>query len=125
MALYAVLFGSLRREARARDASRRAGYLQLSAVLGGLWLLYPIIVLLGPTAPASGPAPPKRPASPVVDLLAKVGYGLLFLAASKRDADGDLERGEVSPAVVSTHAVPSGAGRLHAHQDAEELTARQ
>lgn len=108
LAAYAVLFGPLRREARARDASRRRGYLQLSAVLAVLWLLYPVIVLLGPHGTGVWSSTTETACITVVDLLAKVGYGLLFLAASERDADHDLEHGEVTPAVVSTHSVPSG-----------------
>jgi bacteriorhodopsin len=112
LALYVALFGPLRQEAQARDSSRRSGYLHLSAVLGGLWLLYPIIVLLGPHGTGVWSNRTETAFLTVVDLLAKVAYGLLFIAASKRDADGDLNRGEVTPAVLSTHTVPSGVGPL-------------
>ena len=110
VALYAVLFGPLRKEAAARDDSRRSGYLRLSAVLAGLWLLYPVIVGLGPNGLGRWSSTTETGCITVVDLLSKIGYGLLFLAASRRDADGDLERGEVAPVLVSTHAVPSDAG---------------
>jgi bacteriorhodopsin len=109
VALYAVLFGPLRKEAEARDESRRHGYLTLSATLAALWLAYPVIVLLGPHGTGIWSNRTETALITVVDLLAKVGYGLLFIAASKRDADGDLERGEVEPVPEPTHAVPSDA----------------
>lgn len=110
VAVYVVLFGQLRAEAMARDDSRRDGYLRLSAVLAGLWLLYPVIVGLGPNGLEVWTPTTETACLTVLDLVAKIGYGLLFLAASRRDADGDLERGEVAPVLVSTHAVPSPAG---------------
>jgi len=107
LALYAVLFGPLRKEAMARDESRRRGYLTLSAILAGLWLAYPVIVLLGPHGTGIWSNVTETACITVVDLLAKVGYGLLFIAASKRDADGDLARGDVEPVPELTHPAPS------------------
>ena len=44
----------------------------------------------------------------VLDLTAKVVYGFIAMGGSRRATDGDLARGEASPASVSTHAIPSG-----------------
>lgn len=47
----------------------------------------------------------------VVDLVAKVAYGLVFSRDSTTIAAADLRRGEVVPAPVVEHPVPSDAQR--------------
>jgi bacteriorhodopsin len=110
LALYMALFAPLRREAQARDEQRRHSYLTSSVVLAVLWLLYPVIVLLGPDGVGSWSPTVTTGTITVVDLLAKVGYGLLLVRFSKADADGDLARAEVTAAPVTSHGVPSHTG---------------
>ncbi|HEX8509575.1 MAG TPA: bacteriorhodopsin [Propionibacteriaceae bacterium] len=110
LALYAALFGPLLTEARARDSDRRASYVSNTVVLAVLWLLYPVVVLLGPDGTGVWSATTNTACLAVVDLLSKIGYGFLTTATTKKVADADLAKGEVSPALTTTHGVPSDAG---------------
>lgn len=110
LAVYAALFGPLLREARARDPERRFSYLSNTVVLAVLWLLYPVIVLLGPDGAGIWSATTSTAWITVVDLLSKIGYGFLTTATTRKVADADLAKGEVSPALITTHSVPSHAG---------------
>lgn len=110
VALYAALFGPLLAEARARDPERRASYLSNTVVLAVLWLLYPVVVLLGPDGTGVWTATTHTACLAVIDLLSKIGYGFLTTFTTKKVADADLAKGDVSPALISTHGVPSHAG---------------
>lgn len=111
LVVYAALFGPLLKEAKARDKERRASYGSNVVVLAVLWLLYPIIVLLGPDGTGLWSATTNTAGLAVVDLLSKIGYGFLTTATTKKVADADLAKGEVSPALITTHGVPSSAGQ--------------
>ena len=109
LAVYYILFGPMRTEAEARDPARRRAYARNLPILSGLWLLYPVVVLLGPDglkvwSPAAATA-----CITILDLVAKVGYGFVSYAGSKQITDEDIRRGEVEAARISTHSVPSGA----------------
>lgn len=108
LAVYAALFGPLRREASLRDGARRRAYGRNALVLAVLWLIYPVVVGLGPHG--AGVISPTTETGwiAVVDLLAKVAYGLIFSHDSKIIATGDLHRGEVVAEPVVEHTVPSG-----------------
>lgn len=110
LAVYAALFGPLLVEAKARDNERRASYASNVLVLAVLWLLYPVIVLLGPDGAGVWSATTNTACLAVVDLLSKIGYGFLTTATTKKVADADLASGDVSPALITTHGVPSHAG---------------
>lgn len=109
VAVYATLFGPLRREARERDAVRSATYARNVVVLAGLWLLYPVFDLLGANGLRVWGPVITTGAITVLDLVAKVGYGLLATAGTKKITDHDLASGLVEPAPVTTESVPSGA----------------
>ncbi len=104
-----VLFGPLRQGAMARDAERRAGYIRNLGILTVLWLLYPVVVILGPDQVQFWGATFTTACTTAIDLVAKVGYGFISMAGGRKVTDADLARGEVSPASISTHSVPSGA----------------
>ena len=111
LAVLWVLFVPLMEEARARDQVRRDAYVRNVILLTVLWLIYPLLVLAGPDgygviAPALATA-----ALTVLDLVAKVAYGLVAMVGSKAVTSADLIRGEVSAAEIVTHAVPSGSLR--------------
>ena len=108
LAVYATLFGPLRREALARDAVRSAVYRRDVVVLAVLWLGYPVVDLLGNNGIQAVGALLTTAVITVLDLAAKVGYGVLAIQGSHRVADHDLASGSVEPAPVSTEAVPSG-----------------
>jgi bacteriorhodopsin len=110
LAVLVILFGALRIEAGQRDPERRAAYGRNVAVLTVLWLVYPIVVVLGPDGLQLWSATLATACITILDLVAKVGYGLLAAAGSKRITDADLGRGETAAAPVSSHSVPSGRG---------------
>ena len=107
-AVYYILLLPLMKEATMRDGERRNAYRRNLPILGILWLLYPIFVILGPDGVGTWSATVATAAIVILDLTAKVVYGFIAMGGSKRITDADLARGEVSPAMVSTHAVPSG-----------------
>ncbi len=117
LAVLWALFVPLMEEARARDQVRRDAYVRNAILLTVLWVLYPVIVLLGPDGtgllgPNSLIGPTVATAAlTVLDLVAKVGYGVLAMFGSKAVASADLIRGELQAAEIATHAVPSGALR--------------
>jgi bacteriorhodopsin len=108
VAVYVALFGPVRREALARDHERRVGYASSLLVLAVLWLLYPLVVLLGPDGTGVWSPVLTTGSLTVIDLLSKLGYGYLAVRASERVADADLARGDVAPAPVTTESTPSG-----------------
>ena len=111
LAVYYILLGPLRKEAMARDEARSRAYTRNMPVLGVLWLLYPIVVVLGPDGLGRWSPVLATACITILDLVAKVGYGLLSAAGSKVITDGDLSRNEVEAAPAPIHAVPSGAPR--------------
>ena len=109
LAVYYILFGPMKAEAEARDMARRSTYARNLPILSGLWLLYPIVVLLGPDGLKIWSPVLATACLTILDLAAKVGYGLVSMGGSKQIADEDIRRGEVEAAEISTHSVPSGA----------------
>ena len=109
LAVYATLFGPLLREARARDDVRRSAYLRSAVVLAVLWLVYPVVDLLGNNGIQAVGALVTTAVLTVTDLLAKVAYGFLSTHGTSRVAEHDLAVGAIEPAPVSSEAVPSSA----------------
>lgn len=107
VAVYATLLGPLRREACARDAVRRAVYARTSLLLAVLWLLYPVIDLLGDNGLRVWSPVLTTASLTVVDLAAKIAFGFVAIAGSSKVADHDLAAGRVTPVEVHTRAVPS------------------
>lgn len=108
LAVYYVLFGPMRAEAQMRDEQRRSAYNRNVVILSVLWLLYPIVVIFGPDGLQTWTATFATACITILDLTAKVGYGFISMAGSKKITGSDLQRGHVSDAAISTHAVPSG-----------------
>jgi len=79
-------------------------------VLAGLWLVYPVLDLLGPSGAGVWSSTVVTACFTVLDLLAKVAYGFLTTVSSARVAEHDLAAGEVTGAPVTTESVPSGQG---------------
>jgi bacteriorhodopsin len=111
LAVLAALLGPLRREAARRDPARRGAYRRNTLVLVVLWCVYPVVVALGPHGAGVIGATTETGWIAVVDLLAKVGYGLLWSRDSSRITADDLRHGEVVPPPVVDHPVPSDGQR--------------
>lgn len=111
LAVLWVLFVPLREEALGRDQVRRDVYSRNVAILTVLWLLYPVLVLLGPDGLGMWPAALATPAIAILDLVAKVAYGIVAMFGSRQVTTADLIRDEVSSVEIATHAIPSGALR--------------
>ena len=122
-AVYYILLLPMMKEASMRDGERRSAYRRNLPILGVLWLLYPIFVIFGPDGVGYWSPTVATAAIVLLDLTAKVVYGFIAMGGSKRTADADLARGEVAPAMVSTHTVPSGMpapGELVGHVGSRE-----
>lgn len=115
LAVYYILLGPLRNEAQARDEARSRAYARNMPVLGILWLLYPIVVVLGPDGLGTWSPVLATACITVLDLVAKVGYGFMAAAGSKVITDDDLRRNLVQPAPEAVHAVPSSAPKPVPH----------
>ena len=118
LAVYYILFGAMRKEASARDSERSSAYNRNVLILSCLWLLYPVFVFFGPDGIYAWSATFTTAAIVILDLTSKVVYGFIAMGGSRKITDGDLARNEVSSAMISTHAVPSGApapGELVGH----------
>lgn len=107
-AVHYILLLPLIKEASASDAERRGAYRLNLPILGILWLVYPVFVVFGPDGLGLCSPTLATAAIVVLDLTAKIVYAFIAMGGSRRETDGDLARGEVSPASISTHAIPSG-----------------
>lgn len=97
LAVLATLLGPLRREAGRRDQHRRDAYRRNTLVLVVLWCVYPVVVGLGPHGLGVVGSTTETGWITVVDLLAKVGYGLLWSRDSSRIAVDDLSGRSAGP----------------------------
>ncbi len=94
-----AIFGPLRRAAAARSPEHAALYQRLVAVLTVLWFVYPVVWALGTEGSEVIGLSAEVGIFAVVDLLAKVGFGLLLILGLSR-----------LPASYAT-SEPIGAGR--------------
>lgn len=108
LGVYYVLLGPMRQEAQSRDDARRKAYTRNLPILGILWLIYPIVVILGPDGLKLWSATLTTACITVLDLVAKVGYGFIAAQGSRLAADGDLVRKQVEQVPIMSSAVPSG-----------------
>ena len=79
VAVLAILWGPIRREARERG--REAAYVRLAGLLSVLWLLYPVIWALGEEGLRTMAGDVETVCFTVVDIAAKVVFGILSLRA--------------------------------------------
>jgi len=111
LAVSVTLFGPLRREAARRDDRRRRAYVRNTAILAALWGVYPIVVALGPHGAGVVTATIETGWIAVVDLLAKVAYGLLWSFDSSKITDDDLRRDTITRVPVTDDPVPTDGQR--------------
>jgi bacteriorhodopsin len=93
LGVYYVIWGpQMQANARERD-DIRASYRRHSAVLSVLWLVYPIVLAVAPDGANVISDSLSVLAIAIVDLAAKVVYGLMTIAADKSATDRDLTEG--------------------------------
>ena len=77
LAVYYVLWGPLLRMAKARSMEAGKIYQRNAAILSVLWLAYPVVFYLGSEGISVVAISVELAAFAILDLLAKVGYGVL------------------------------------------------
>ena len=93
LAVYYVIWGPLRREAGQQRADVRATYTTNAALLSIIWLIYPLILLVDPEGLHWIGSTAEVACIAILDLTAKVAYGLFSATKHARIADADLAEG--------------------------------
>ena len=96
LGVYYVIWGpQMQANALERD-DIRASYKRHAAILTALWLIYPIVLALAPDGANLLSDPMSVLAIAIVDVVSKVVYGLMTIAADKSATDRDLASGETA-----------------------------
>jgi bacteriorhodopsin len=82
----AIIWGPVRRMAQAQGDATAALYNRLLLVLTVLWLIYPVLWILGTEGTASISLNAEVIVFTIIDLSAKVGFGLLLVLGLKKMA---------------------------------------
>ena len=85
LAVYYVLWIPLMRGARARGAQEAKVYTRNASILSVLWLIYPVVFLVGTEGLSIVALGVELAAFAILDLLAKVAYGLLASVEHKTE----------------------------------------
>lgn len=94
LGVYYVLWGpNLQANAQERDDTRST-YRREAGLLSVLWLVYPVVLALAPDGLAIISDPASVLAIAVLDVVAKVVYGLMTIRADGKATDRDLAEGE-------------------------------
>jgi len=99
LAVYYVIWGPLAEENRRETPSVQAAWRRNAAILSVIWFLYPVVLLLDPEGVRWIGAGLTTALIAVLDLAAKVAYGLLAAATSRKLTDETLagmRRGDAS-----------------------------
>jgi bacteriorhodopsin len=105
LAVLAIVWGPVRTAATAHGGETAALYNRLLLVLTALWFVYPVLWILGTEGTATLSINAEVVTFAVIDLTAKVGFGLLLVTGVKRF--GTV--GEPSRASVGQSASAPGA----------------
>lgn len=88
-AILAIIVGPMRRDASARGHDHRALYTRLLTTLVVLWFVYPLVWVAGTEGLGAISLSQEVAIFAVVDILAKVGFGLLLVTGSATLRDKD------------------------------------
>lgn len=102
LAILWLLFGPVMREAKQQRNATGELYVKLTTVLVGLWFVYPVLWLLGTEGVGAISLGAEVGVFAVVDLSAKVGFGLLLVTGVKRLASSPSEVRDDIPAPART-----------------------
>ncbi|WP_174280545.1 bacteriorhodopsin, partial [Sphingomonas bacterium] len=108
--IYVGLWGPLRSEATKSGPRAAALYTTNASILSVVWFAYPVIFLLGSEGIKAIDATTTGALYTIVDVFAKVAYGIWSMAGTRRKITADLAAGEVPehdlrPAPVAYHQV--------------------
>lgn len=84
VAVLVVIWGPVRKAAVAQGPATAALYAKLLGILTALWLIYPVLWLLGTEGTGAISLDTEVAVFTVIDLLAKVGFGLVLVVGVKR-----------------------------------------
>jgi len=84
----AIVWGPVRAMAAEAGGETAALYSKLLAVLTALWFIYPVLWLLGSEGTGAISLNAEVAVFAVIDLLAKVGFGLVLVTGAKKLTDG-------------------------------------
>lgn len=101
--IFRITWGPLRRIASAQGPELGATYTRVAGALTALWVLYPLIWMLGPSGQGIIGQTPETLGFVVVPILSKVGFSLLDLSELRK-------LGERRPAPGATHPTVHAAG---------------
>ena len=102
LAVLYVVWGPVRASAKAQGADVAALYDKLLFILTGLWVIYPVLWLLGTEGSSTISLDSEVAIFAVIDLLAKVGFGLVLVIGVKRLASRGSAGQETSkPATIA------------------------
>lgn len=106
LAVYYVIWGPLLEENRKERADVQATFKRNGAILSAIWFVYPLVLLVGTDGLKMISPTLTTAAIAVLDIAAKVVFGLMAVAARARIVDRDLgEPGQV--AVRATVVAPA------------------
>jgi len=93
LAVVWLIFGPVMREARGQAGGATALYGRLTYTLAGLWFIYPVLWLLGTEGTGTIGLNTEVAIFALLDLSAKVGFGLLLVTGVKRLATSPSTEG--------------------------------
>ena len=104
LGVYYVIWGpQLQANASERD-DIRSSYRRHAAILTALWLVYPVVLALAPDGARVISDPLSVLSIAIVDVVSKVVYGLMTIAADRSATDRDIAEGRAAPGRVGQPA---------------------
>lgn len=101
LAVLIVIWGPVRASAKAQGGDVGALYDKLLFILTGLWFIYPVLWLLGTEGTETISLNSEVAVFAVIDLLAKVGFGVVLVTGVKKLTAGESAGERTPEAAVS------------------------
>ena len=124
LAIYYVIWGPLREEAEHQREDVRSTYKANATILSVIWFIYPVILLIDPEGLRWIGSTASVACIAILDLTAKVAYGLFSTARHSSIAEADVAEG-ANPR-TSLHAtdsiVPVGGETRVRHSSAARVS---
>ena len=101
LAVLVVVWGPVRASAKAQGGGIAALYDRLLFILTGLWFVYPVLWLLGTEGTETISLNSEVAVFAVIDLLAKVGFGVVLVTGVKSLMSGKSAEAETRQAAAA------------------------